>query len=67
MSHEPEMAALNDALAMMKSTPSAIAERQLVDATWRLGRGMQESGWPIERVLAHVKRSLRMPGLRRWQ
>jgi hypothetical protein len=55
MSHEPEMAALNDALAMMKSAPSAIAERQLVDATCALVAVLQEAGWPIERVLAQVK------------
>jgi hypothetical protein len=55
MSHDPETAALNDALAMMKSAPSAMAERQLVDAACALVAVLQESGWPIERVLAHVK------------
>lgn len=55
MSHETETAALNDALAMVKSAPSAVAERQLVDAACALVAVLQESGWPIERVLAHVK------------
>ena len=55
MNHEPETIALNNALAMMKSAPSPRAERQLVDATCALVAVLQESGWPIERVLAHVK------------
>jgi len=46
---------LNDALAMMKSAPSLQAERQLVDAACALVAVLQESDWPIERVLTHVK------------
>ena len=56
MSHEPEQAALSDALTIMKSAPSAKAERQIVDAACALVAVLQEAGWPIERVLAHVKR-----------
>ena len=56
MSHEPEQAALSDALTIMKSAPSVKAERQIVDAACALVAVLQESGWPIERVLAHVKR-----------
>jgi hypothetical protein len=55
MNYEVETAALNDALAMMKSAPSLQAERQLVDAACALVAVLQESDWPIERVLTHVK------------